>query len=104
MASPILITTTPQLVLPIDRNRVTVLFENAGIVPIYIKKQDTDDVVSLPSVTNFDMVLHGGTAANDGLGGEEEIDSTAAFWAVTKTSTANLAVMTTRRIQNSRVC
>jgi len=97
MISPVLITTTPTQILPYDATRITVLFENAGIVPVYIKKQIPGAAVSVPSITNFDMVLHGGTAPADGLGGEEEVDSAASFWAVTNTSSANLAVMTINR-------
>jgi hypothetical protein len=98
MASPILITTSPVKVLNFNERRVSVLFENAGIVPIYIKKQIPNTAISIPSVTNYDLILHGGTAANDGLGGEEEINSAAEFWAVTNTSSANLSIMTTVRI------
>ena len=55
--------------LPENENRRTVIIQNLGTNPLFVKFGDG------ATTTDFDVVLKGGTANDDGLGGVASFDT-----------------------------
>ena len=55
--------------LPINENRRTVVIQNLGTNPLFVKFGDS------ASNTDFDLVLKAGVANDDGLGGTVSFDT-----------------------------
>jgi len=75
--------------LAADENRRTVILQNCGIVPVFVK------LGSGCTTSDFSFILAAGTAANDGLGsmfGEDVLSYQGIITATTASSTANVAV------------
>lgn len=91
MASPQTITTTATVVVPFNRNRKAVTFQNTGANILYVKKQIPGAAASVPSALNYDFELPV-FGAEPGI---VKVESAASFMAVSAAATSTLAVMET---------
>lgn len=96
MASPIVIGTTASVVVPINKNRAVVRFQNVGSSNIFIKKIPLEGAYSVVSHTDFEIDLFPASSSQEG-GEAFETNSIASFMAV-GTGATSLAIYETNKV------
>ena len=98
MASPVIVGTTPVLLIPVNVSRKNVVIQNTGTNDVYIKRWPPGTVQPVPSASNYDFVL----MAKPGEGNKEDwifqTESVSAFVGVAATQTTTVAVMETVKV------
>ena len=106
MASPLTIGTTASVIVPINRSRADIRFQNTGDTTIYIKKFPLTGAYTVVSANDYEVMLtptsnQGNSKDNPhtkGAGESFETDSIASFMAVSSASGGILSVYETNKI------
>ena len=95
MASPITVGIATVVAAPVNKNRVSIRFQNGGATIIYIKKVPVSGVYWAVSATDYEVML-----AVPGAGAVEffETNSTASFIAVGNAAAGVLAIYETSNV------
>ena len=97
MASPLTIGTTAIVVAPINKKRDLVRFQNTGATIFYIKKVPFEGVFTLPSATDYEVLMQPSSSLTE-AGDAFETNSVAAFAAVSSAVGGILSVYETSKV------
>lgn len=113
MASPVMIGTTASVVVPINRRRADVRFQNTGDTIIYLKKFPLTGAYTVVSASDYEVMLTpASSSSNNGHGNDDNngndhskgvgesfwTDSIASFMAVSSASGGSLSIYETNKI------
>jgi len=98
MASPVTIGTSAVVVVPVNKDRVSIRFQNTSATQtIYIKKIPLEGAFSVVSVTDYDVRML--PDSSTGEGGEPfETSSIASFMAISSAAAGTIAIYETVKV------
>lgn len=97
MASPITVGTTAVIVVPVNKHRSSIRFQNVGTTTINIKKVSLHRTIVPVSISDFEVQLFGASTSLEG--GEAFVtDSILGFMAISSSANGSLAVYETNII------
>ena len=97
MISPITINITPTIVVPINRRRANVRFQNTGGTNLYLKKIPRYGPFTVPSITDYEVLLAPAALLSE-AGEAFSTNSIAAFAVVSSAVNGVLAIYETVKI------
>jgi len=98
MASPITLGTTAIIVVPINKKRANIRFQNTSATQtVYIKKIPLTGPFTTVSITDYDVRMLPDSATGEG-GEPFETNSIASFMAIASAAAATLAIYETNKV------
>lgn len=97
MASPITIGTTATVVVPINKRRSIIRFQNVGNTTIYVKKVPIEGLFTRVSHTDFEAKLLP-TTSDDAGGDAFETNSIASFMFISSAANGSVAIYETIKL------